>query len=55
MKPTEKKGKKIEEYEICPNCEGRLIFTDDMRECHCSNKKCDFGKKVLVIYYNKII
>lgn len=43
---------KVEEenYELCPKCDKRLIFKNN--ECWCSSKRCDFGKKRLIIKFN---
>lgn len=43
---------KKEDYTICPKCGRKLMFNEKMSDCWCSNKKCDFGKKRLVIKFN---
>ena len=43
--------KKMEDWEKCPKCQSRVIFSDTECECYCSNKKCGYGTPKFILVY----
>jgi predicted nucleic acid-binding Zn ribbon protein len=45
---TNKNPKKNnEDYTVCPDCGGKLIFTPDLKHCRCED--CKFGSVYFVL------